>query len=73
LVSFTTDAHSVLPKALVLGHNIIKIIKSRHMRLAGHMACMGEKRNTYIHNSCGNLIERSHLKDTGKDGRIILK
>jgi hypothetical protein len=27
--------------------SIISIIKSRRMRWAGHVACMGEKRNTY--------------------------
>jgi hypothetical protein len=27
--------------------SIIRIIKSRRMRLAGHAACMGEKRNAY--------------------------
>jgi hypothetical protein len=26
---------------------IIRIIKSRRMRWAGHVACMGEKRNAY--------------------------
>jgi hypothetical protein len=26
---------------------IIRIIKSRRMRWAGHVACMGEKRNSY--------------------------
>jgi hypothetical protein len=26
---------------------IIKVIKSRRMRWAGHVACMGEKRNAY--------------------------
>jgi hypothetical protein len=28
--------------------SIIRIIKSRRMRWAGHVACMGEKRNAYI-------------------------
>jgi hypothetical protein len=27
--------------------SIIRIIKSRRMRWAGHVACMGEKRNAY--------------------------
>jgi hypothetical protein len=27
--------------------NIIRMIKSRKMRLAGHITCMGEKRNAY--------------------------
>jgi hypothetical protein len=28
--------------------NIIRVIKSRRMRWAGHVACMGEMRNAYI-------------------------
>jgi len=47
LVSLTTDAFSDLSKAFVLHPNIITIIKSRQMRLAGHMTCMGKKRNAY--------------------------
>jgi hypothetical protein len=27
--------------------NIIRMIKSRKMRWAGHVACMGKKRNAY--------------------------
>jgi hypothetical protein len=32
---------------LYVSQNIIKVIKSRRMRWAGHVACMGEMRNTY--------------------------
>jgi hypothetical protein len=32
---------------LYLSPNIIRIIKSRRMRWAGHVARMGEKRNAY--------------------------
>jgi hypothetical protein len=31
----------------VTGHFLIRIIKSRRMRWAGHVARMGEKRNVY--------------------------
>jgi len=27
--------------------NILRVIKSRRMRLAGHVACMGEERGVY--------------------------
>jgi hypothetical protein len=47
--------------------NIISVIKSRRMRLAGHVACMEKMRNSY-----GFLFEK--LKgDFGLDGKIILK
>jgi hypothetical protein len=52
--------------------DIIRQIKSRRMRWAGHVARMGEGRN------CPRLWwespkERDHLKDRGVDGRIGLK
>jgi hypothetical protein len=37
--------------------SIIRIIKSRRMRLAGHVARMGEKRNAYMWE---NQRERDH-------------
>jgi hypothetical protein len=47
-------------------------MKPRRMRWAGHVACMGERRNSYI-----ILVEisegKNHLRDLGIDGRIILK
>jgi hypothetical protein len=27
--------------------NIVRVIKSRRMRLAGHVACMGERKSVY--------------------------
>jgi hypothetical protein len=39
--------------------SIIKIIKSRRMRWEGHVARMGEKRNTYKL-LVGKLEERDH-------------
>jgi hypothetical protein len=47
-------------------------MKSRRIRLAGHVACIGEMR--CIQNfGRKNLKGKSHLRDLGVDGRIILK
>ena len=45
---------------------IVRVIKSRRMRWAGHVARMGERR-------WGNQRERDHLEDPGVDARIILR
>ena len=50
--------------------NIVRVIKSRRMRWAGHVARMG-KRGLYTV-LVGNLSERDHLGDQDVDGRIIL-
>ena len=47
--------------------NIVRVIRSRRMRWAGHVAGMGERF------WWGNLRERDHLEDPGVDGRIILR
>jgi hypothetical protein len=52
--------------------NIIRVIKSRRMRWAGHVARVGEKRGAY-RILVGDLREGDHLADPGTDGRIILK
>jgi hypothetical protein len=51
--------------------NIIRVIKSRRMRWAGHVARMGEKRGAY-RILVGDLREGDHLGDPGTDGRIIM-
>jgi hypothetical protein len=52
--------------------NIIRVIKSRRMRWAGHVAGMG-KREVHTGFWWGDLREGDHLGDPGIDGRIILK
>jgi hypothetical protein len=43
--------------------NIVRVVKSRRMKWAGHVARMGE----------GSLRERDHWEDPDVDGRIILR
>jgi hypothetical protein len=50
--------------------NIFRLIKSRRMRLAGHVARMGNRRGVY-RILVGNQRERDHLEDTGVDMSII--
>jgi hypothetical protein len=54
--------------------NIVWVIKSRRMRWARHVACMGDGRGE----ACtgfwwGNLKKIYHLEDPGVDGRMIRK
>jgi len=49
--------------------NIVRVVKSRRMRWAGHVARMGEGRTGFW---WGNLRERDHWRDPDVDGRIIL-
>ena len=51
---------------------MFRMIKSRRMRWAGHVARMGERRGVY-RVWWGNLGERDHLEDPGLNGRVILK
>jgi hypothetical protein len=50
---------------------IVRVIKSRIMRWAGHVARMGERRGVYRF-LVGNLRERDHLGEKGADERIII-
>jgi len=52
-------------------HNIVRVIKSRRMRWAGHVARMGEERGR-IGSWWGNRMEGHHWGDLGVDVRIIL-
>jgi hypothetical protein len=51
--------------------NIIRVIKSRRMRLAGYVVRMGEMRNTvyWLENPKGKV----HLEDLCIDGKITLE
>jgi len=51
--------------------NIVRVIKSRRMRLAGHVARMDEERGC-IGSWWGNRREREHWGGLGVDGWIIL-
>jgi hypothetical protein len=46
--------------------NIIQIIKSRRMRLARHVACMGRREVQRV--VVVNLKEGDHLEDPGIEG-----
>ena len=52
--------------------NIVRVIKSGRMRLAWHIARMGERRGVY-RIWWGNLKESEHLEDLGVDGRVMLR
>jgi len=51
--------------------NIVRVIKSRRMRWAGHVTHMGEERGC-IGSWWGNWGEGDHWGDLGIDGWIIL-
>ena len=52
--------------------NIVRVINSRRMRLAGHVARMGQER-VCICSRLGNRRERDNWGDVGVDGWIILR
>ena len=52
--------------------NIVRVIKSRRMRWAGHVARMGERSGEeYTGVWWRNLRERGHLEDPGVEGKIL--
>jgi len=52
--------------------NIVRVIKSRRMRWAGHVARMG-RGEAYTGFWWGDRRERDHWRDSGVDERIILR
>jgi len=59
------------PIDLYSSSNIVRVITSRRMRWAGHVALMGEERGC-IGSCLGNRREGDHWGDLGVDGWIIL-
>jgi hypothetical protein len=57
---------------LYFSPNSVRVIKSRRIRWAGHVARMGEERVLY-RVLVGKPEERDHLGDPGVDGSIILR
>jgi hypothetical protein len=63
--------HNEEQNDLYSSSNIFRVIKSRIMRWAGHMARMGEERG-FTGSWWGNWWERDHWGDLGLDGWIII-
>jgi len=51
--------------------NIVRVIKSRRMRLAGNVACMRKRRDVY--RVLVGKLEGKNVGDPGIDRRIILR
>ena len=64
--------HNEEPNDLHSSPNIVRVIKSRRMRRAGHVARMGERRGVY-RVLVGKPEGKNHLGDPGIDGKIILR
>jgi hypothetical protein len=65
-----TNLHNEELHNLYPSPNIIRVIKSRRMRWAGHVARIGEMHTKFWF---GSLKGRDNSKDLGVDGRVILK
>jgi len=72
LTSEWRKLHSEELNDLYSSTSIIRLIKSRRMRWAGHVARMGRV-EVYIRFWRGNLREKEHLKEPGTLGRITLR
>ena len=62
--------HNEELKGLYSSPNIVRVIKSRRMRWAGHVARMGVGRGVY-RVLVGNSRGRDRSVDPGVDGRIL--
>ena len=52
--------------------NTFRVIKSKIMRWAGHVVCLGKRRGVY-EVFVGKHEGKNHLGDPGVDGRVILR
>ena len=52
--------------------NIMSVVRSRRMRWVGHVACMGEKKNT-CRVLVGKPYGKDHFEDVSLDRRTVLK
>jgi hypothetical protein len=59
--------------SLYSSSNIVRVIKSRRMRWAGHAARMGEGREVLTRFWLGGPKARDHWEDLGVGERITLK
>ena len=66
------EIHKEKLNGLYHSPNTVRLIKSRRMRWAGHVARMGDSRAVY-RVLWGNMKGRDHLGDADLDGRIILR
>jgi hypothetical protein len=66
------EQHNEELRNLYCSPSVIRIIKSKRMRLAGHVARMGEKRNTY-RILVGKPEGKRPLGRPSVGGRIILE
>ena len=64
--------HNEEQNDLYCSPKIVRVLKSRIMRWAWHVARMG-RGEAYTGFRWRNLRERDHLEDPGVDGRIILR
>jgi hypothetical protein len=56
---------------ICMSPNIIRVMKSRRMRWAGHVECVRERGDVYRF-PMGRPEGTNHLEDLGLDGSIIL-
>ena len=68
----TKSLHNEELNVLCASPNTIRVIKSRRIRWAGHVARMGERRGVY-RVFVGKPEGKNHLGDPDVDGRIILR
>ena len=70
-ILLTCALHNIYNISLYHFANIVRVIKSKRMRWAGHVARMGEERGC-IGSWWGNRREGDYWGDLGVDGWIIL-